>query len=398
MSPDKDYDLLPGLVFRFRLDGTLSQTNRSFRAEFGYEEQGVLQTLDQVLPVFTRIFLQTHLFPLLRLQRFAEEIFLGMKHKSGREVPVLLNFRETGLEEEEYWAFGMVVSQRKKFEDELVQTKKNLEKSITENTELTRIRAALDERARQLDYSLHQLRRHHHELRQLNKVVTHDLQEPLRKLSVYKSMIQDPSAMTTDEVIMIAEKSSTAVEQLKLVVNGLQEFVWLTESTTMSAEVRLGDIIQLSLAQYREANQESDLAVRVGNLPSLKGSPEQLIQLFLYLLDNAAKFRSAAPPVVDVTSEIVTRNSFRHMEGKYEYREYLQVKLTDNGTGFDPTHRESVFDVFTKLHHGEGQGLGLALSRKIMENHGGQISAETTPGQGTTIILEFPIDRNMKPG
>ena len=81
------------------------------------------------------------------------------------------------------------------------------------------------------------------------------------------------------------------------------------------------------------------------------------------------------------------------MENKYKYEDFVKLQFIDKGIGFDPIHKEEVFELFKKLHHLEGSGLGLALSKKIVENHSGVITAESIINEGTIITVLLPVDQ-----
>jgi signal transduction histidine kinase len=136
--------------------------------------------------------------------------------------------------------------------------------------------------------------------------------------------------------------------------------------------------------------------VHVGNLPKVDADPTQMRQLFQNLLVNAVKFhRPGVPPVVEVEGEVFDQV----VDGSDSSKSISMCRLTvrDNGIGFDEKYRERIFDVFQRLHgrnEYEGTGVGLAICRKIVERHGGTITAVGKEGQGATFIVVLPLSQN----
>jgi signal transduction histidine kinase len=84
-------------------------------------------------------------------------------------------------------------------------------------------------------------------------------------------------------------------------------------------------------------------------------------------------------------------NKFRNIKEKYDYQEFLKLQLVDNGIGFNPIFKDQVFELFKRLHHSSGQGIGLSLSKKIVENHHGTITIDSKIGEGTTVTVLMPM-------
>jgi signal transduction histidine kinase len=131
----------------------------------------------------------------------------------------------------------------------------------------------------------------------------------------------------------------------------------------------------------------------VGSLPGIDADPSQMRQLFQNLIANAVKFhRPDVPPVVDVEGELVT--GALASSGADEPVPMARITVRDNGIGFDEKYRERIFDVFQRLHgrdEYEGTGVGLAICRKIVERHGGLITAHSRAGEGATFVVLLPV-------
>jgi light-regulated signal transduction histidine kinase (bacteriophytochrome) len=126
--------------------------------------------------------------------------------------------------------------------------------------------------------------------------------------------------------------------------------------------------------------KEAGARIQIGDLPLLEANPHLMRVLFQNLLSNAIKYRNEENPVIRVSS--------REVEGE------IQIEVGDNGIGFDEKYMDLIFKPFKRLHgrsEYEGTGMGLPICRKIVERHGGRITARSTPGKGSTFIIELPV-------
>jgi sigma-B regulation protein RsbU (phosphoserine phosphatase) len=134
------------------------------------------------------------------------------------------------------------------------------------------------------------------------------------------------------------------------------------------------------------------------SLYKLEGDKEQSQLLFYHLFSNAVKFRKNHQARLSIHSTILKRNAFRSVEDKYEYKDYLRLEFKDEGIGFEPRYSEHIFELFRKLDLTPGQGLGLALCKKIADNHFGFIEAESVINKYTRIIVWLPLSQQAVPG
>src|SRR5262249_9619233 len=133
---------------------------------------------------------------------------------------------------------------------------------------------------------------------------------------------------------------------------------------------------ELAVSGLESAIRESGATVTHGPMPTVLASPAHLVLLFQNLLDNAIKFRKEAPPRVEARAE--------HRESEWLF------SIQDNGIGIDPRHAEKIFTIFQRLHERgkyAGNGMGLAICKRILENHGGRIWVESSPGEGSTFFF-----------
>ncbi|MGI8637585.1 MAG: PAS domain S-box protein [Segetibacter sp.] len=193
---------IPCVYFSASADGYIVCANDSLCRYLMYtRDELVGNKLESIFTLSTRIFQQTHLYPLLQLKGHAEEIYITLKSKDGNHVPMLINAER--IEENgqiRFYFAGISVSKRKKFEEEIIAAKKSAEKALNENVELKAAKKELEQHAEELDRQIDLFNRQNQELRQFNHLATHTLQEPVRKLLFFSSQIveiqQDTKTIT----------------------------------------------------------------------------------------------------------------------------------------------------------------------------------------------------------
>lgn len=387
------FEEAPCGYFSFFDGGSLHVVNTTLCNLLGYEKEELQgKDVEILFTVSTRIFFQTHFFPLVKMQGHAEEIFISLLTKDKQHLPVLLNARREDLKETPPFTscVFIVVANRKKFEDELVAARNAAETALKENSELMSAKAHLQQQAERLDEQVQLVNKQNHELKQINHAVTHSLKEPVRKLLLYTERLKEEVSIVSLEKNL--PKISKASEQMRNIVSCLQEYVWLNDVPPMFDTADLQTILKKA-EQQLENEFAGLLLLKTDDLPVVKADAKQIQTLFYHILSNAIKFRKNAIAEVSVTALLIQQNRFRALENKYKYEDFVKLQITDNGIGFNPNYREEVFELFKKLHHLEGFGLGLALCKKIVENHAGIISADSTINEGACITVLLPIDQ-----
>ena len=264
---------------------------------------------------------------------------------------------------------------------EVTALNKILQAEITERKRAEEERSVLLEDLKELN---HWLEQSNQELQDFAYVASHDLQEPLRKISAFAGLIQDSLKGKLDEDQKEnLEFMVDGAQRMQMMVDALLSYSRVAIKTQLHEPVDLNELIQ-ELRNFELASQldETKGAVHVPEpLPPVHGDPPQIRQLLQNLIGNGLKFhREGVPPEIIIRALEVEKNM-------------LRVEVQDNGIGIGEEYQEQVFNMFKRLHSTasyEGTGIGLAVCKKIIERHGGDIGVTSSPGKGSTFWLTLP--------
>ena len=219
------------------------------------------------------------------------------------------------------------------------------------------------------------------ELLSFNYISSHDLQEPLRKIQTFASRIQSTEDALSSENQVYLQRMQQSARQMQLLIRDLLEYSRAGQGEMVFETLPLGQTLQSIRQQLLEEATAEHIRIEIGDMPTVEAIPFQINQLFTNLLTNAIKFsRHSDDPLIRVDA---ARENGYHV-----------IRVHDNGIGFLPEHTEQIFEVFRRLHHRseyEGTGIGLAICKKIVENHHGRITAESKPGEGATFTVYLPV-------
>ncbi len=232
------------------------------------------------------------------------------------------------------------------------------------------------------------------ELENFNWIGAHDLNEPLRKIRIFASMLLNkPADEVPSDVLNSAVRIQAAANRMQTLIDDLLDYSAIRNEEKTFVEADLNLLLKEVLDELAETIAREQARISVAPLPVLKIIGPQVRELFIQLLTNALKFsRKDEPPQISITYKRVMRGG-RHKNAAK--RLYHRISVEDDGQGFDPVYRSKIFKVFQRLHpnaENKGTGIGLAISKKIMENHKGLIRARSQENAGATFFLYFPID------
>jgi sigma-B regulation protein RsbU (phosphoserine phosphatase) len=389
-------DNAPCGYFSFTGEGRLQEVNDTLCALLKTSREELLgQNIENILTLPSRIFYQTHFFPLLKIQGHVEEIFITLLTKDKMQLPVLLNAQKCADDTtHRYTCAFITVHNRKRFEDELVAAKQEAERALQENETLRTVRQELQQHSKELDVQLALVNKMNADLQQFNRVISHELQEPLRKIAVFASIIKDlPLSNTDPRFYNNLEKLLRASERLKAVVSGLQQYIWLQEAPLELTMVKPGDILRAAFQKVEKEFDSATIDFSYEEMPELMADRKQLELLFYHSLCNCIKFRKKdAKACIIVRGTVLQKNLFRMVADRYSFKDFLKIDITDKGIGLDPRFKDQVFELFKRLQVTEdGKGIGLSLCKKIAENHAGYITIDGKEGEGTTLSVLLPL-------
>ena len=259
--------------------------------------------------------------------------------------------------------------------------KMEYEKTVKLNIDLQGTLSDLKKTQDELERKSQDLARSNAELEQFAYVAAHDLKQPLIVAGGYINRLRrlgkdklDPDADTS------FGHALDAITRMEALINALLAYARVGTKARDLKLADCNDIVECATTNLKVEIEKNCAIVTHDQLPTLLADHIQIIQLFQNLIGNSIKFRREEPPHVHISAE--------HKEIEWV------ISICDNGIGIDPKHSTSIFDIFQRLHDSSkypGNGIGLATCKKIVENHGGRIWVEPSPGKGSTFKFAIPI-------
>ena len=258
------------------------------------------------------------------------------------------------------------------------------------------LESRIADRTQELSIYSDELARSNRELEDFAFVASHDLQEPLRKIRAFGNRLESGYNDVIDERGKdYLARMLNAAERMSMLISDLLAFSRVSTRGKDFDDVNLKTAVESILGDLEIAITEKSAQINVGDLPTVRGDKSQLEQVFLNLLSNALKFQSeGVTPVVNVSAQDATEEETKDLLLSEEY-EWTKITVSDNGIGFDQSFAEKIFAPFQRLHgrsEYKGTGIGLAVCRRIVERHNGQITATSAPGKGATFSIIMPKD------
>lgn len=282
-----------------------------------------------------------------------------------------------------FWGYVVITALHNNNGDVVGFTKitRNLtEKKITEDT--------LKEYAGKIEKHNEELQRINKELDSFAYMASHDLQEPLRKIRTFSNIIlsREKEKFSADAANYF-DRIILSVNRMQTLIDSLLNYSRAGRAQLVFEPVDLNMLIQDVKKDLSEAIREKQATVIYDRLPTVKVHRLQFHQLFFNLIENAIKYsRSNVNPEIKIeTSDFLNKDE----------KEYIRITIEDNGIGFEQQYATDIFKLFQRLHgksEYSGTGIGLAICKKIVENHNGSITAVGRPGKGSTFVIEIPLD------
>jgi PAS domain S-box-containing protein len=220
------------------------------------------------------------------------------------------------------------------------------------------------------------------DLQEFAYIASHDLQEPLRKVLAFGDRLANKYGEAIDETGQdYLRRMLEASQRMQTLINDLLTFSRVSTRAQPFARVDLNELIGEVISDLENQIDRTKGQVQTSKLPVIEADPTQMHQLLQNLITNGLKFHQEGQPPLIVVSASNTRNR-------------CQLFIKDNGIGFESQYIDRIFKPFQRLHSRqeyEGSGMGLAICRRIVERHGGAITATSTPGEGSTFIVNLPI-------
>lgn len=266
------------------------------------------------------------------------------------------------------------------------EAQENLEEKVTQRT------AELQQKNQELELS-------NHELQQFSWVVSHDLKEPLRKIATFVKLIEERCLNNDPNGHYYTKRTILATERMNALIHDLLAFSRLSSPVDFE-KCDLNQIIDEVKTDLEHLFDEKNGSLIIhGALPQITGIASQLRQVFQNIISNGLKFtKPGVAPQIEITADCMTAKESSETPGLKG--DYYRIVIKDNGIGFGEQYKEKIFTIFQRLHTREayeGTGIGLSITRKIIEKHQGFITGDSNEGEGACFTILLPVTPNQNP-
>ncbi|MBC3789033.1 sensor histidine kinase [Spirosoma utsteinense] len=283
------------------------------------------------------------------------------------------------------------------FDSRYVKQEDGVLVSFLDVTALKEAQLTQQQQAQALERANQELQRSNASLQSFAFVASHDLQEPLRKIEAFGNLLVELYAKELDEQgANYLQRMQVAARRMAHLIRALLSYARLGNAPTVVAPVSMSGLVDEILDDLETAITRSGVQITVGELPTLPGEVTQLRQLLQNLISNAIKF-SQKPggglAQVTISSRLVAGGELPAGAPTAVPGAYWEIGVSDNGIGFDVQYLDRIFEAFQRLHSDKqfsGSGIGLAICKRVVENHGGWITADSQPGEGATFRVYLP--------
>lgn len=247
-----------------------------------------------------------------------------------------------------------------------------------------KIEEVVSERTRELAAANNSLQHSNAELAQFAYIASHDLQEPVRKISTFLQMLEQSLGPLDEKPKGYLAKINNATARMLTLIRDILGYSQLSKEIKSFTAVNLQQIVQDATIDFELLIEQKQAEIQYKDLPTIAAIPLQMAQLFGNLISNALKFSSTeVKPVISITATLLPGDQYK-------------IEVSDNGIGFDQQYADQIFNIFQRLHRKTefaGTGIGLATCKKIVQNHHGDIHATSVKGRGTVFTIILPAQQ-----
>jgi len=242
------------------------------------------------------------------------------------------------------------------------------------------------------------LQKSNSELGQFAYIASHDLQEPIRKISIFIKMLEEKLAAVADEKSKYyIERIEKSAERMTSLIKDILGYSQLSKDNEVFETVDLNTIAKNTVTDFELIIEQKNATVNYSSLPAIKAVPLQMTQLFANLISNSLKYsRQDVPPVININASILTKEDIMYYSLPHPPDLYIKIIFKDNGIGFNQNYAQQIFSIFQRLHTKSefmGTGIGLAMCKKIAQNHKGEIYAFSEEGKGAEFVVVLPLEK-----
>lgn len=366
-------------------DLRIKNINRAFVKKYGItKEEAKAKPIYEICNgLFEHYLMRSMLEKVLPQNLQLDDFEITLNITSEKECILLLNARQVTNEKSKEKLILLAIediTQRKLVERRLKILSDGFETKVKERTE------QLEATNSELSLSIRELNSANIRLHQFAYIASHDLQEPLRKIQTFISVLRDQGL--PEEATLLLNKINSSSERMKSLIEDLLSYSYLANNEGLYVSTDLNNIIKNILIDFELLIEQKKVDIVYCNLPVISAIPLQMNQLFYNLISNSIKFLNTDnSPQIEICCEKLSDLQLKKYPSLDKSLVWYDITVRDNGIGFEQKYEKQLYTIFQRLHTNEvykGTGIGLAISDKIVENHGGIIFAESKLNEGAT--------------